>query len=234
MSTCPSCGTENPEVARFCLACGASLVGPEDAEVRKTVTVVFSDVAGVDRPRANNWTRSRSERVMTSVLRTVACRDRASRRHRREVHRRCGHGGVRYPDPARGRRAARGARGRRDAGVDAGVQRRIASVSWGFRLAIRIGVNTGEVVAGDPSTGQALVTGDTVNVAARLEQAATPGEILIGETTYRLVRDADRSRSRSSLWLSRASRTGPRLSPALGESRARGIEAEDGYPDGRA
>jgi class 3 adenylate cyclase/nicotinamide riboside kinase len=54
-------------------------------------------------------------------------------------------------------------------------------------LSVRTGVNTGEVVAGDQRT---LVTGDAVNVAARLEQAAAPGEILIGETTYELVRDA--------------------------------------------
>ena len=45
---------------------------------------------------------------------------------------------------------------------------------WGVRLTVRTGVNTGEVVAGDPSTGQRLVTGDAVNVAARLEQAAGP------------------------------------------------------------
>ena len=51
----------------------------------------------------------------------------------------------------------------------------------------RIGVNTGEVVAG---AGDALVTGDAVNVAARLEQAAEPGEILLGESTLRLARDA--------------------------------------------
>jgi class 3 adenylate cyclase/tetratricopeptide (TPR) repeat protein len=55
---------------------------------------------------------------------------------------------------------------------------------------VRIGVNTGEVVAGDPSAGQALVTGDAVNVAARLEQGAPPGAILIGKPTYGLVRDA--------------------------------------------
>ena len=61
---------------------------------------------------------------------------------------------------------------------------------WGVRLANRTGVNTGEVVAGDPTAGQRLVTGDAVNVAARLEQAAPPNEILIGEMTYRLVRDA--------------------------------------------
>ena len=51
----------------------------------------------------------------------------------------------------------------------------------------RIGVTTGEVVTG---TEERLATGDAVNVAARLEQAAEPGEILIGEETYRLTRDA--------------------------------------------
>src|SRR5438046_2405060 len=60
----------------------------------------------------------------------------------------------------------------------------------GVTLAIRTGITSGEVVAGDPSAGQRLVTGDTVNTAARLEQAAQPGEILIGEPTLRLVRDA--------------------------------------------
>ena len=60
---------------------------------------------------------------------------------------------------------------------------------YGVRLANRTGVNTGEVVAGDPSTGQRLVTGDAVNVAARLEQAAGEREVLLGELTYRLVRD---------------------------------------------
>ena len=51
-------------------------------------------------------------------------------------------------------------------------------------------MNTGEVVAGDPATGQRLVTGDTVNTAARLEQAAPPGEVLIGQLTYDLVRES--------------------------------------------
>jgi predicted ATPase len=55
---------------------------------------------------------------------------------------------------------------------------------------VRTGVNTGEVVAGVRGTDQRLVTGDAVNTAARLEQAAGPGEILIGEGTYELVRDA--------------------------------------------
>ena len=62
----------------------------------------------------------------------------------------------------------------------------------GVRLETRTGVNSGEVVAGDPSSGQSFVSGDTVNVAARLEQAAQPGEILIGAGTLSLVRDAVR------------------------------------------
>src|SRR5262249_2591041 len=61
--------------------------------------------------------------------------------------------------------------------------------SYGVRLTNRTGLNTGEVVAGEPTPGQRLVTGDTVNTAARLEQAAPPFAILIGEPTYRLVRD---------------------------------------------
>ena len=60
--------------------------------------------------------------------------------------------------------------------------------AWGVTLRVRIGVNTGEVIAGDPSLGQAFVAGDAVNTAARLQQAAQPGEILVGEATYRLIR----------------------------------------------
>ena len=62
----------------------------------------------------------------------------------------------------------------------------------GVTMSLRTGVNTGEVVAGDPSAGT-LVTGDAVNLAARLESAARPGEILIGNDTHRLVRDAVRA-----------------------------------------
>jgi predicted ATPase/class 3 adenylate cyclase len=61
---------------------------------------------------------------------------------------------------------------------------------FGEVITLRIGVNTGEVVAGDATSRQTLVTGDAVNVAARLEQAAAPGEILLGPETYRLARNA--------------------------------------------
>ncbi|HUK94630.1 MAG TPA: adenylate/guanylate cyclase domain-containing protein [Gaiellaceae bacterium] len=58
------------------------------------------------------------------------------------------------------------------------------------RLALRIGVNSGEVVVGRPREGSSFATGDAVNVAARLEQAATPGQVLVGERTAALVGDA--------------------------------------------
>ena len=60
---------------------------------------------------------------------------------------------------------------------------------WGIELRNHIGVNTGEVITGDATTGQRLVTGDAVNTAARLEQAAGPAEIILGDLTYRLARD---------------------------------------------
>jgi class 3 adenylate cyclase len=71
-------------------------------------------------------------------------------------------------------RAVRAAVGLRDTVHDLGLE-------------ARIGVNTGDVVAVE---GDSLVTGDAVNVAARLEQSAAPGEVLLGETTAYLVRDA--------------------------------------------
>jgi class 3 adenylate cyclase/tetratricopeptide (TPR) repeat protein len=64
---------------------------------------------------------------------------------------------------------------------------------WGVRLEWRIAINTGEVVVGDPDSTQTIASGDTVNVAARLQQAAQPGEILLGRETYRLVSDRVRA-----------------------------------------
>src|SRR5581483_5935519 len=84
------------------------------------------------------------------------------------------------------------------------MQARLAALNERFerqlgrRIALRIGVNTGEVVAGDASSRETFVTGDPVNVAARLEQAARPGEVLLGERTYQLVHravDAERVES---------------------------------------
>jgi class 3 adenylate cyclase len=73
--------------------------------------------------------------------------------------------------------------------VALGMQRRMAEL-FGGRLALRIGVNTGDVVVGQPREGSSFVTGDVVNVCARLEQAAAPGEILVGERTVAAARGA--------------------------------------------
>jgi len=62
--------------------------------------------------------------------------------------------------------------------------------AWGVRLQTRTGINTGEVMAGDSVTAPTLVTGDAVNIAKRLEEAAGSGEILIGKATYPLVKHA--------------------------------------------
>src|SRR5919205_4185308 len=66
------------------------------------------------------------------------------------------------------------------------MQARLAEL-FGERLALRIGVNSGEIVVGRPREGSSFVTGDAVNVAARLEQAAAPGQVLVGERTAALV-----------------------------------------------
>src|SRR5437870_1121911 len=68
------------------------------------------------------------------------------------------------------------------------MSQELAGSNWP-PVTLRTGVNTGEVVTGDAGSGTTLVTGDAVNVAARLEQAAAPGEVVLGASTYRLVRD---------------------------------------------
>jgi hypothetical protein len=73
--------------------------------------------------------------------------------------------------------------------VALGMQRRLTELFDG-RLALRVGVNTGDVVVGQPREGSSFVTGDAVNVCARLEQAAAPGEILVGERTVAAARGA--------------------------------------------
>ena len=69
------------------------------------------------------------------------------------------------------------------------MQERMAEL-FGDQLALRIGVNSGEVVVGRPREGSSFATGDPVNVAARLEQAAEPGQALVGERTAALVGEA--------------------------------------------
>jgi class 3 adenylate cyclase len=187
MVSCPSCGRDNPEGFEFCGFCGTS-VAAEGRQVRKTVTVVFSDVTG---------STSLAERLDPESLRNVMSRyfelaRNVLERHGGTVEKFIGDAvmavfGVPVVHEDDALRAVRAAKelGEALAGLNDGLER-----SWGARLQIRTGVNTGDVVAGDPSSGQSFVSGDAVNVAARLEQAARSGEILIGADTLRLVKDA--------------------------------------------
>ena len=188
MVTCPNCGRESPEDFEFCPGCASPLrPQPSKREVRKTVTVVFCDVTG---------STAMGEKLDPESLRRVMSRYYEAMRTPIERH-----GGtvekfigdavmavfgvpqVHEDDALRAVRAADEMR-RAMTLLNKGLER-----DHGVALAARIGVNTGEVVAGDP-TGEELVLGDAVNVAARFEQTAAPGEVLIGAETLRLVRDA--------------------------------------------
>jgi predicted ATPase/class 3 adenylate cyclase len=188
VTICPSCGEENPQRFRLCGFCGAQLTATAVPDVRKTVSIVFSDLAG----STKLGEALDSEALREVMLRYFEVMRQALEHHGGTVEKYIGDAvmavfglpRVHEDDALRAVRAA------------AAMQKELAELNdelerrWGVRLTNRTGVNTGEVVAGDPALGQRLVTGDAVNVAARLEQAAPGLEILIGEPTYRLVRDA--------------------------------------------
>ena len=189
MQRCRTCGEENSDRARFCQNCATPLGEAETSrEVRKVVTIVFADVTG---------STALGERLDPEALRRVMGRyfDRMSaviERHGGTVEKFIGDAvmavfgipRLHEDDPLRAVRAASEMREALD-DLNAGLERDHA-----VGIEARIGVNTGEVVAGDPAGGQRLVIGDAVNIAARLEQAAEPGQILLGDPTFRLVRDA--------------------------------------------
>ena len=185
---CDRCGAELPTGVRFCPACGASvvpLVAP--SEERKLVTVLFADVVG---------STALGARLDPERLREVTDAYFDAMRHELESH-----GGTvekfigdavmavfgvpaaHEDDPTRALRAA------------LAMSRRLTELNLsletlhGVTLAMRIGVNTGEVLAVNrPRLEGRMVTGDAVNVAARLEQAAASGQILASERTVRAAR----------------------------------------------
>ena len=182
MPSCQACGQENPEGFRFCGACGAELGTPATRrEVRKTVTVVFCDVTG---------STALGERLDPEAMRRAMGRYFEAirlivERHGGTVEKFIGDAvmavfGIPVAHEDDALRAVR-------AVAEIREQLRALAEQLSVALSFRTGVNTGEVVAGE---GETLVTGDAVNVAARLEQAAAPGEILIGSETLSLVRDA--------------------------------------------
>ena len=157
-------------------------------DVRKTVTIVFSDL--VDSSRLSRQLDPEAHRNLLAVY--FGAMQDAVERHGGIVEKYIGDAvmavfGVPVVHEDDALRAVRAAVEMREtlATLNDELER-----SWGVRLAARIGVNTGEVIAGDHSQGHLFVTGKAVNVAKRLEEAAESSEILIGEATHVLVRDA--------------------------------------------
>ena len=185
LMVCASCGTENPSQARFCMSCGATL--EERPEERRTATILFADLSGYT---------AVSERLDPERIKSLV--DRALRRLGAEIER---YGGTidKYigdnvmgvfgaplaheDDPERAVRAALAMQ----AAMDEINERVIADVGASFLL--RVGVNSGEVLAGRVGDGYTVI-GDPVNVAARLQGAAEPGTVIVGEVTHRLTRAA--------------------------------------------
>ncbi|MET0561645.1 MAG: AAA family ATPase, partial [Gaiellaceae bacterium] len=188
MAACPTCGEANPAHARFCLACGTPLDQAPPREVRKTVTIIFSDVVD-STPLGEQLDAETYRRIISRYFIEVS---RVLERHGGTVEKFVGDAvmavfGIPVIHEDDALRAVRAAVELREA--LAGLNEALRA-EYGVKLAVRTGLNTGEVVAGDPAQGQAFATGEAVALAQRLESVARPGEILIGEPTYRLVRDA--------------------------------------------
>src|SRR5437764_2822890 len=167
MPRCASCGHELPEGAKFCHMCGAAVTSASaPREQRKTVTVLFCDVVGSTAlgestdPEALRLLLARFFERMKAIV----------ERHGGSVEKFIGDAvmavfGVPTVHEDDALRACRAAVEMREAFPELGLEG-------------RIGLNSGEVLTG---TEERLATGDAVNVAARLEQAAEPGEVLVGE-----------------------------------------------------
>src|SRR5215472_4921094 len=175
MTACTACERENPSDARFCNGCGTVLGLVPAARVRRTtVTVLFCDVTG---------STALGERLDPESLRQVMRRyfDTARRvieYHGGTVEKFIGDAvmavfGVPEVHEDDALRAVRAADEMRRALVRLNNE---LDERFGVRLEMRIGINTGEVVVGDPTAEHLIATGDAVNVAARLQQAAQPGD----------------------------------------------------------
>ena len=189
MARCANCGIENPDVARFCLACGAQLAEPEaPAEERKVVTAVFTDLVG---------STARSEQLDPEDVKALV--KPYHERVRAELER---HGGTfekfsgdavlalfgapqaHEDDPERAVRAA--------LSIREALRELNAADEW-LDLHFRIGINTGEALVmldARPTEGEWSAAGDVMNTAARIESAAAVDGVLVGEQTYRATRHA--------------------------------------------
>ena len=193
MVKCPSCNEENPAKFRLCGYCGTPLAQATAAlpptELRKTVTLLFTDL----KDSTVLGETLDSEAMHEVKERYFAAMSAEIERHGGKIEKYIGDAimavfGLPRSHEDDALRAVRAAVGMQKILVklNKGLKAR-----FGCELKNRTGVNTGEVVTtDDPTRDQKMATGDAVNVTARLEAAAPVNEILIGEVTYRLVRDA--------------------------------------------
>jgi class 3 adenylate cyclase/tetratricopeptide (TPR) repeat protein len=187
---CARCGEENPERARFCLACGASLEAEPSKQERKLVSVLFVDLVGFT-GRAD---RSDPEDVRDMLQTYHAAAQRAIESFGGTLEKFIGDAvmAVFGAPISHGDDAERAVR--------AGL-RVLESVAE-LKLEARAAVNTGEAVVSVGSgaaSGQALAMGDVVNTASRLQSSAPPGGLVVSEETYRLTRNAIRYESSPAL-----------------------------------
>ena len=184
---CQSCGTANPVDHQFCGQCGEALSGgptptrtaeapPHRPDERKLATVLFADVVG--------FTSLAERSDPETVARTV---DGAFRRLAEEV---AEHGGMIDKYMGDSLMAVFGVPQSHEDDAERAVTAALSMRQLGGDLAFSIGVNSGPVmVTSVGRDGDTTVIGDTVNVAARLEKAAAPGEVLVGRLTAELTGD---------------------------------------------
>src|SRR5881398_2706820 len=182
MVVCAKCGQENPEGFRFCGRCGAALSAEPTREERKVVTVLFTDLVGFTR---------RSEQLDPEDVRATLSPYYARLRH--EIER---HGGTVEKFIGDAVMAVFGAPAAHEDDPERAVRAALAIRDWSVEqsdLQVRVAVNTGEAlvnVGARPAEGEAMVAGDVVNTAARMQAAAPVNGVLAGETTYWATRDA--------------------------------------------
>jgi class 3 adenylate cyclase len=182
--TCPSCGQQNPEGARFCNACASPLQAEERGlgEERKIVTIVFVDLVGFT---------AQAERLDPEDVRGLLAPYHAHVRG--ELERR---GGTVEKFIGDAVMAVFGAPAAHEDDPERAVRAALAIRDWSTDqadLQVRIAVNTGEALVridARPAEGEAMVAGDVVNTAARMQSAAPVNGVVVGETTYRATRDA--------------------------------------------
>jgi class 3 adenylate cyclase/tetratricopeptide (TPR) repeat protein len=188
MPRCGVCGEENPERARFCISCGERLAEEPSERFRRVVTILFSDV--VDSTGLGERLDPEAlDQVLTAYFEGVRP---VVERHGGKLAKFIGDAvmavfGLTELHEDDALRAVRAAVEMRDAleRMNDDFQRR-----YGVALATRTGINTGTVAGKGLVPDRNFVAGDAANAAARLQQHAEPGEILLAESTFRLVRDS--------------------------------------------